>query len=137
MKVIIVSAVLCVLATAALAEPNVALGPDDATLREQFGGEEEDYAGLYQWHVTDDGQLRLRRSDYHHQQEVHAGPAKAYTYPSPAPKVKCPSSLLLSCQPNVAHVPCVSPPAGYGHAAPAHYGHAAPASYNKLGSPQY
>jgi hypothetical protein len=67
-----------------------------------------------------------------YQQTVHAGPAQSYSYPSPAPKVKCPSSLLLSCQPNVAHVPCVAPPPSY-HAAPA-YGGSSGSSYGSSGS---
>jgi hypothetical protein len=58
---------------------------------------------------------------YQHQQQVYAGPAQSYSYPSPAPKVKCPSSLLLSCGPAVAHVPCVAPPPSY-HSAPAYGG---------------
>jgi len=39
---------------------------------------------------------------------VYAGPAKAYTYGSPAPQVPCPTNLLFSCQPSVAPVPCAA-----------------------------
>lgn len=37
---------------------------------------------------------------------IAVGPATSYSYPSPSPAVKCPSNLLLSCQPSVAPVPC-------------------------------
>lgn len=39
----------------------------------------------------------------------YAAPVPA-TYPSPAPKVPCPSNLLISCAPSVATVPCQPSP---------------------------
>lgn len=41
------------------------------------------------------------------------GPAKSYSYQSPAPQVPCPQNLLLSCAPSVQPVPCVAPPPSY------------------------
>lgn len=45
----------------------------------------------------------------HHQ--GYAAPSygeHSYSYPSPAPKVKCGGNLLVGCAPHVATVPCSS-----------------------------
>jgi hypothetical protein len=122
MKVLIVAVVLSVFVAATVAQ-HYTLGTDDATIRRQFGtdNDEEHRQGEYHWTFANDGTLRYRKSAPayqsapapQYQQAVYAGPAQSYSYPSPAPQVKCPQNLLLSCQPNVAHVPCVAPPS-YG-----------------------
>lgn len=39
------------------------------------------------------------------------GPSYTYSYPSPAPHVKCGSNLLIGCHPQAGSVPCH----GYSH----------------------
>jgi hypothetical protein len=122
LKVLIVAVVLSVFVAATVAQ-HYTLGTDDATIRRQFGtdNDEEHRQGEYHWTFANDGTLRYRKSAPayqsapapQYQQAVYAGPAQSYSYPSLAPQVKCPQNLLLSCQPNVAHVPCVAPPS-YG-----------------------
>jgi hypothetical protein len=43
----------------------------------------------------------------YHEAPVHVAPAHSYSYPSPAPTIQCPLSLLISCEPTVVHAPCV------------------------------
>lgn len=65
----------------------------------------------------------------HYIQPMHH---QIHSYPAHPPKVECGHSLLFSCQPSTAHVPChpSHKSHGYGHAAPAqHSGYKAPAKY--------
>uniref|UniRef100_A0A336LXR1 CSON005304 protein n=1 Tax=Culicoides sonorensis TaxID=179676 RepID=A0A336LXR1_CULSO len=75
---------------------------------------------------------------YAHQPQYVAPVQHAvHSYAAHPPKVDCGHSLLVSCQPQTAKVPCVPNHGhgghGYAHAAPAHYAapahHAAPAHY--------
>lgn len=36
------------------------------------------------------------------------GPAKSYSYPSPAPTIPCGQALVFSCAPSVAQAPCAA-----------------------------
>ena len=42
------------------------------------------------------------------------GPAKSYTYNSPAPSIPCGQALVLSCAPSVAQAPCAASAPSYG-----------------------
>lgn len=68
---------------------------------------------------------------YSHSSPSYApvGPSHSYSYPSPAPHVKCGGNLLVGCQPHVATVPCSSyHHQSYHHAAPSYH---AEQSYSK------
>lgn len=64
----------------------------------------------------------------HHVQPMNH---QIHSYAAHPPKVDCGHSLLVSCQPTTAHVPCHPSHHGhgYGHAAPAQHGYKAPAKY--------
>lgn len=47
------------------------------------------------------------------------GPAKSYSYASPAPTIPCGQALVFSCAPSVAQAPCA---ASQGYAAPSYGG---------------
>ncbi|XP_035795014.1 vitelline membrane protein 15a-3-like [Anopheles albimanus] len=51
--------------------------------------------------------------------------------------VPCGANLLLSCHPQVAHVPCVPAHGGHGHHAPAPAYHHAPAPAHHAPAPAY
>lgn len=42
------------------------------------------------------------------------GPAKQYSYPSPAPTIPCGQALIFSCTPSVAQAPCAAAAPSYG-----------------------
>lgn len=39
---------------------------------------------------------------------AYSAPSHSYSYPSPAPHVKCGGNILVGCHPSVASVPCQS-----------------------------
>lgn len=64
--------------------------------------------------------IREERSSYGAPAQAYAapapalGPAKQYSYQSPAPTIPCGQALIFSCTPSVAQAPCAAAAPAYG-----------------------